>query len=492
MALARESSMSISIAAPPPLRFWQKAVFATGDVVDGGVNAALGTFLLFYLTAVCGMSGSLAGLALFVTLLVDSFVDPFVGYLSDSTRSRLGRRHPFLLGAALPLALMVALLFNIPGSLGGGGLFAYVVVILLLERVLQSNFLLPYAAMGAELSRDYSERSSVTAFRSLFNGLGSVMVISVGFGLFMRGPTGLLHRGAYVGFGWAAGLLVLVFALACAVGTLPLRSRLQVSVAERPPGARAFVREVGEAARNRTFMLLFATIIVFWVAQGTAGTLALYAYKYFWRLPNSFLQLLQVFAVIGALSGVPLSAAFLRRVAKQNVCIAGIVLFCLTQAVPPTMRIVGWLPAGGTGLFAFLCALAVVTAWAQTATGISFLSMMADATDEHEHLFGARREGLFFAGALFSSKASIAVGSLIGGVGLDLIGFPREVVRLGADPHIAAATVRNLGLITGPGAAAIAVLCVVFLTRYSLGSDRLAAIQADLAERRTEAQALTG
>src|SRR6188508_18255 len=92
-----------SAAALRPLKLREKATFACGDIVEGGLNYAVSTFLLFYLTGVCGMSGSLAGLALSVTLMVDSVMDPLVGYLSDNTRSRLGRRHPYLLGTALPL-----------------------------------------------------------------------------------------------------------------------------------------------------------------------------------------------------------------------------------------------------------------------------------------------------------------------------------------------------------------------------------------------------
>jgi len=122
--------------------------------------------------------------------------------------------------------------------------------------------------------------------------------------------------------------------------------------------------------------------------------------------------------------------------------------------------------------------------WAMAAIGVSFFSMLADCADEHEHLFGARREALFFAGTQFSTKAAIALGSLFAGVGLDVIGFPRDIASLGPDPDLPAETVRGLGLIVGPGAAAFAVTCAFVLARYSLNSGRVAAIQADLAARR--------
>src|SRR4030095_3525322 len=80
-----------------------KSLYAFGDVADGIKNTAIGTFLLFYLTPVCGLSGSLAGAAIAITLTVDAIADPLIGYISDNTRSRWGRRHPYLFGGALPL-----------------------------------------------------------------------------------------------------------------------------------------------------------------------------------------------------------------------------------------------------------------------------------------------------------------------------------------------------------------------------------------------------
>ena len=127
--------------------------------------------------------------------------------------------------------------------------------------------------------------------------------------------------------------------------------------------------------------------------------------------------------------------------------------------------------------------MVVLQTWALCGIGVSFFSMMADCTDEHAHLFGARQEALFFAATTFSTKAAIALGSLIAGVSLDLIGFPKEIAKLGPNPVIAAETVRDLGLLVGPGAGLMAITCILFLSRYSLDGAKVAKIQADLADR---------
>src|SRR6185437_11617958 len=115
------------VARGARLSFGALAVYGSGSMVSDTMAFGLNTLLLFYLTIVCGLSGSAAGIALGLTLVVDSCIDPLVGSLSDNSRSRHGRRHPFMLAAAIPTALAFGLLFSIPAGLTGIGLFAYAV-----------------------------------------------------------------------------------------------------------------------------------------------------------------------------------------------------------------------------------------------------------------------------------------------------------------------------------------------------------------------------
>ena len=100
----------------------------------------VGGLLLFYLTIICGLSGSEAGAALGITLVVDSVIDPVVGSISDNSRSRHGRRHPFMLASIIPIVLAFGLLFSVPHGLSGLPLFAYALATLLSLRVAISFF----------------------------------------------------------------------------------------------------------------------------------------------------------------------------------------------------------------------------------------------------------------------------------------------------------------------------------------------------------------
>src|ERR1700710_974941 len=143
-----------------------QAIYSTGQFVDSVSGTAIAAFLFFYLTAVCGLSGTLTGVSLFVALLVDAFVDPFVGSLSDNTTSRWGRRHLYMF-ASFPMMLVgLGMLFSVPATLTGWPLFAYVTGMALILRIGLSAYIVPYIALGAELTDDYLVRSHVIAWRS--------------------------------------------------------------------------------------------------------------------------------------------------------------------------------------------------------------------------------------------------------------------------------------------------------------------------------------
>jgi GPH family glycoside/pentoside/hexuronide:cation symporter len=468
----------------------RKSLYAFGDVADGIKNTAIGTFLLFYLTAVCGLSGSMAGAAIAITLTVDAIADPLIGYISDNTRSRWGRRHPYLFGGALPFAIAFGMLFSVPKLESMWAVFAYVTIVLIVLRVAFSTFVLPYAAVGAELASDYTERSVVMTYRNFANICANVSCVVLGFGVFMSGDNGLITRDAYVPFGWTLAAIVLVATLICATSTLSLRPHL-MKIAPASRSATARLRgELRDVFRNRSFVVLFLTVVVFWVAQGTAGNLSVHAFRYFWSLSPDVIQRVLIAGTVGLTCGIPVCAWLLRRFEKRDVAAIGLALICLCLFLPPTLRISGLLQADGAALQAVLAAFQWTIGCISTCVSVSFGSMMMDAADEHEQLFAVRREALYFAGLLFAAKCAIGIGALVGGISLDLIGFPSDIA---ANPTqvIPSDTIRELGLIYGPGASCISALCVVILVRYRLTRAALDNIQRELVARRARITAAT-
>ncbi len=156
------------------------SVYGSGALVENITSLVLASLLLFYLTIICGLSGSEAGAALGITLVVDSVIDPVVGSLSDNSRSRHGRRHRLDdVGEHHPDGAGSSdCCFSVPHGLSGLPLFAYALATLLSLRVAISFFYVPYMALGAELTDDYAERSTVVAGRVLFTVLGGSAAVA--------------------------------------------------------------------------------------------------------------------------------------------------------------------------------------------------------------------------------------------------------------------------------------------------------------------------
>ena len=169
------------------LRFDMKLAFGVGQAAEGIFAAAYGTFLIFFYDQVLGMSGTLAGAAVGIALVVDAFTDPLAGSLSDHWKSRHGRRHPFMYASILPLMVSFYFLFNPPVT-SEFGLFVWLVVFSNATRTSMSLYHVPHIALGAELSEDYDERSKLVGYRMFFANVGVLFTFAVGF-LYFFTPT---------------------------------------------------------------------------------------------------------------------------------------------------------------------------------------------------------------------------------------------------------------------------------------------------------------
>jgi len=460
-----------------------KAVYGTGQFVDSISATAINTFLLFYLNEVCGLSGVLAGLALGLALIVDAFVDPMMGSVSDNSTSAWGRRHPYMIASLVMIFLGLGLLFSLPRNLHDLPLFFYATTIALLFRFGLSVYIVPYTALGAELTDDYADRSSVVGWRTFYSVFATLLPLILGYFVFLAGPK-IYDHAAYIPFGWICAAVMTAFAAVAAFGTLGARNRLHRATPSSDHPLRRLWREVIEVFRNRSFLVLFATVLIFFVAQGTASALTLHGSKFFWKLDTPQILLLAVVLLAGVLAGLPavwLSAA---KVEKRTMVIWSLFYIVVSQAGFPVAHILGLIPAGAA-VVPILAINYVLAGIAISYLTVGFQSMMADAADEHELRFGARREGLYFAGLSFSAKAASGLGTFIAGLALGIIGFPADLAAKGGDTvPIAASTIEHLGLMYGIVPGTLTFICVILSIFYRIDRAAHARIQSELAARR--------
>ena len=469
--------------------FSSKVAFGIGQFAEGLKNTGFGLFILFYYNQVLELPGTLAGLALFIALVFDAVTDPLAGSLSDNTRSRLGRRHPFMYASALPLALAFLGLFSPPTGLGNWGLFAWLTVFAILTRGAMTLYHVPHLALGAELTENYDERTRVVAYRQFFGTLGSAAVYAVGLGYFFAdGRGGRLAIENYTPFALTLGVLMLVTIWYSAYGTqkeIPYLSEPAPKPKRSP--LTQLVLELREGFANRSFTWLFSGVLIVFIMAGVNGALDLYMFQYFWELTSAEMFALLMASIAGLLLGVFMTTPLLRRTSKIFGVLLGTAAWAIFQVIPVVLRLTETFPDNGTAaLFYTLLGFRFVQGVILQQAFVAFGSMMADVADEHELESGVRQEGIFFGAIAFSSKATAGFGNFIGGIGLDIISWPRGTeIQTAAD--VPTETLFNLGLLYGPIVAGFSIIALWCYTRYDLTKERHADILAKLNVRRAAA-----
>jgi len=476
-----------------PLSFASKTLYGTAQLAEGVKTTAFSLFLLFYYNQVLGLSGGLAGLALGLATVVDAVADPLMGSISDSSRHRWGRRHPFMYASVVPLAISFALLFRPPGGLGETGLFLWLLGFTILVRLSITTFQVPHMALGAELSRDYRERTSIVAGRTLLAYIGAALVIGLGWGDFFRAtpefPNGQLNHAAYPAFGLFFGVAAALSVLVSALGTHAHIPSLPVPHAAAPPlSLGRLVGELRDTLSNPSFRVLFVGVVLFFITRGVAQGLDVYMFTHFWRLAPEAILRVQGIGLIGVLVGTVVWVMLAGRIDKKPAFLVGITTYSIFTLLPPLARLWDWFPDHRAPAYvAVLGAVSFVAALGAAAALVTSGSMMADIADEHELNTGHRQEGIFFGGLTFAAKATSGLGQFVAGSGLQLIDFP---VRA-APGTVPEATVTALAILYGPGIAVIAVIAIVILSRYRIDRARHEEIVRGLLARRQQTATAT-
>jgi Na+/melibiose symporter-like transporter len=462
-----------------------KLGYGVGQAAEGLKTGAFEYILFFYYVQVLGLSGTLSGAALLIAMIADAITDPLVASISDNSRSRLGRRHPFIYGSALPMALFFFVLFSPPDGLGQAGLFLWLTGFSILVRGAMTFCVIPHLALGAELTSDYHERTTIVAYRTFFLITSMSAVVPLGFWLFFSAtrayPNGQLDPAAYGPF--ALSLAALMFLAIAATG---FGTHGQIPHLPRPdhaPERFSFGRvvlDLLESLQNLSFRWFFLGIFLYAIARGTQSALNVHMFTFFWQLSPSEIASWGTAVLIGSIIGIFAWVRVARFLNKKATYVSGLLLWSACLSLPPLAYLVGWFPDPGSRLFLPLLlafgGLAMFFKGSQITSG----SMLADIADEHEVRTGRRQEGMFFGALSFSSKASSGLGHLFAGLMLDLIRFPADAVP-GSVPQEA---LRSLAIVYGPVVFLVVSMGCYAISRYSLTRQELVEIQARLRARK--------
>ena len=210
-------------AAPPPLKYVTKLLYGVGSMAYGVKDVAFRAYLLWYYNYVIGADAALVSLAILAALVFDAVSDPIVGQISDSLRTRWGRRHPLMYLSAIPAAASFFFLWHPPSGLAGWDLFFYLAILSSAVRTFITLYEIPSSALAPELSTSYDDRTSIASYRYFFGYLGgigmSVLALWIWLAPTEAYPIGQLNPAGYYTFGLVGSLLMFATVMISTAGT---------------------------------------------------------------------------------------------------------------------------------------------------------------------------------------------------------------------------------------------------------------------------------
>lgn len=380
-----------SSALPEKLSNWQKIGYGLGDIYGGGSGVVISFYYLIFLTDVIRINPVLAGTVILISKAYDSITDPFEGLIADRTRTRLGRRRPYLL-AGVPLVFLSFIALFYPIDLAQEThRFAFVVGTYLFFSTVVSIVMLSYNALQSELTLDYDERSSLSSVRIFFSTVSSIVAALVPLEIVKLFPD---VRQGYIAMGITFGVF---FALPLVATVVTARERKEF---QRPPEKLDWRLAFIEPFRVRTFVFVLMMYLLAFVAIDTVSSIVVYFMKYYLMRGDEASYVngtLLVFQVIS----LPFYLALSKRTSKRTGYAIGALIWGLAM------------------LFSFLIGpqnpsfvVYVFAAIVGLGTGgivVMVYAMFPDIPDIDELKTGERREGIYAALVTLIRKMSSAL-----------------------------------------------------------------------------------
>lgn len=441
-------------------------------------------FQLIFLTDVAGMNPGLAGAVLLVARIWDAVNDPLIGWLSDHTRTPWGRRLPWMLVSALPFCSFFLLFWLVPeftGPYAEWQYFAYYLIVAILFSTFSTGLGLPHSSLTAELSRDYDERSRLTAYRmgfSLAGSVGGLVVAFIVFQLLKEAPKTI----QYAVFGSTVAIIGLIAVIFCLVGIWRIaiardRQRLRRQEADEfAAKPLPLSQQLRLMLANKPFVLVCGIYLCSWLAmQFTATVLPFYTQSWL-RLPATTFQLLALTVQTTALCLMPLWAWISVRTGKKLVYFVGMSLWLLAQAG------LLYLQPGDTKII-FL--MAFIAGFGISVCYLIPNAMLPDVIEYDELTTGRRREGIFFGFCIFLQKTALALGTFIVGQLLAMNGY------IASGPHDAVAqqpesALWAIRMAIGPLPALVLIIGMVLAAFYPITKESHRRVVDELDARRRQ------
>ncbi len=442
------------------LPWYTKLLYGSADFGFAFVDSTLAVLFAIFLTDMVGLSPKMAALAVFIGKSWDYINDPLIGYICDRTRTRWGRRRPYLLFGFVPFGIAFVMMWWIPPFANEWALAAYYAAAYFFFDLMVTLTTMPYFALTPELTQDYDERTSLTTYRMAFSLIGGLVAFVAPLAFIGETIPANADRALWMGiiFGAAAAFPLLFTFL----GT---RER-QEYTAQKPPSLRESLRA---ARKNRPFIFAMGIFLFTWTAMSIIENQLFYFLEYRMGL-EAEAPLVAGTVFVAAILVLPFWAYISQKTDKRKSYIFGMLFLSTVMIslifIPPTL---------GLGIVLTLAALAGVGV---SAVHVLPWAMIPDAVEVDELDSGARHEGMFYALVTLFRKIATSITIPLALLMLDRSGFISNA------PEQAPATINTIRFLMGPLPSLLLLAGIGFAIVYPLSRTKHAAVRAELANRK--------
>ena len=476
------------------LGFIEKNAYGSCAFALGVVMFMASFYLLFFYSDIIGMDPALVGIAIMIGKIWDAFSDPMMGFISDHTKSKKGRRKLYFLIGSVPLAIAFFIIWSPPAAIIDGGtvpLFIYLTGCWVLLNTGFTVVAVPYYSFGAEITQDPDERSSAFAYNYAYFRIGQLVAVILPnlalespetfigilhgkLGLFsdafadralvyLSNPTNSIRMVAAF-----LGLLVAGSVLGTFFGTKErVRHEEESATGNMKETVRLLFSDLFKTLKNRPYLILIIATLVADANGGIVLSMFPYIMKYWMKMEgqmSAFFSIVVVSGIIFAFMWVAVS----KRIGKKNVYLVaqalyGIVLWAFLLLGPDSSI--------------YLIVIIMLGMGASLSAYMMVWSLIADVVDYDEHKTGKRHEGAFFGFYTFAQKTAMAFGVLLVGVFLNTIGLEK-----GAE--VTPQMVSYIKMFIGPFAGTINFFGFAVFLMFHYDREEHGRIQTELNERK--------
>jgi GPH family glycoside/pentoside/hexuronide:cation symporter len=429
-----------------------KIGFGAGEFSSSIFFTITSFWLMNFLTDEVRLSAALAGSALLVGKIWDAVIDPFIGHFSDHTRSRWGRRRPYILFFSIPFGIAFVLMFRNPGIEAQTGKFIWTMLTYVFFCTVYSFTNIPYNAILPEMSQDYHERTNISGYKQAFAVIGTLLGAGAAMplmALFASRTAGYIGMAAIFGFLAALSLLVTFFSV-----------REPVFVAQ--PKGENILKSLMDVFTNRPFLLLLTSWFTNSAAVAVMEAMLIYYYKYIFQ-DEGAVTLAMITLLVVTIATIPFWVWFSKKVSKRTAYMLGmtltllaVILFAFTADRLGQTGALFYMILAGFGFSSHY-----VLPWALAPDTIEFGYARS----------GVRREGIYYSVWTFVIALGGAFAGFLVGQSLDFFGYIPDVAQ-------SASSILGIRLLIGPLPAVLILLGNLALAFYPLNLKRYEEVQA--------------